>query len=117
MISYDGLVKVILNFQLEQHSHMIEPISQKFKEIDTNLDGIINRSQLKSLMLKFYILDDEVVDSITAELDPKAINFITYSQFLKFSFNSKIKINKFDSKGNRVKMSLVDISDMVTKIK
>ena len=114
-ITFESLVKVILNFQLEQHSKMIQPINKNFKEIDGNLDGVINRNQLVKLIEKFYIIDEDVVDYIISQLDPNCINYITYSQFLKFSFNVQIPVNRFDESGKQMHMSLVDITDMLSE--
>lgn len=114
-ITFEGLVKVILNFQLEQHTKMIDPITKNFRAVDSNLDGVIDQKQLVKLLEKFYVIDEDVVSGVIEELDPTSINYITYSQFLKFSFNSKIPINKTDSNGNRVELSLIDISDLINK--
>ena len=89
-ISYSAFVNVVLTFQLEQHSKMIETITKCFKQSDTNLDGSIDRIQLIMLVEKLQITDNDIIDSIVSELDPNELDFITYSQFLNFSFNSNI---------------------------
>lgn len=108
-ITYTNFVNVVLNFQLDQHSKMITTINKYFKEVDVSLDGSIDRSQLSILLSKLTITDESTISSITSDLDPNNLNYITYSQFLKYSFNCKIPIDQ-----SQDLVSLVDIAEYLT---
>lgn len=86
---------------------MIETINRYFKEVDTDMSGSINRDQLYSLLDKLDIEDVSTINCIVEELDPNNLDYITYSQFLKFSFDCRIPIDE-DSSNPRL-MSLVDM--------
>lgn len=106
-IAYEEFVKVVLFFQLDQHSKMIETINKYFKQVDTDMSGSINRDQLFSLLDKLEIDDENTINCIVEELDPHHLDYITYSQFLKFSFDCRIPIDEDSS--NPQLMSLVDM--------
>lgn len=88
---------------------MITTINKYFKEVDVSLDGSIDRSQLSILLSKLTITDESTISSITSDLDPNNLNYITYSQFLKYSFNCKIPIDQ-----SQDLVSLVDIAEYLT---
>lgn len=41
-IKYEDFVKIVLDFQLEQHNELIYPIVCAFKFYDSDSDGILN---------------------------------------------------------------------------
>jgi Ca2+-binding EF-hand superfamily protein len=89
---------------------MIETINQYFKQVDVNLDGSIDRMQLTQVLHKLKIDDLSIIKKVASELDPNHLNFITYNQFLNFSFNAKIPKLETDS-GKLIYVSLVDIAE------
>ena len=93
---------------------MIEKITKCFKQADSNLDGNIDRVQLTMLIEKLGIVDNDLIDDILNELDPNELNFITYSQFLNFSFNSNIPYDK-DNNEKQWYISLAEIAENLQK--
>lgn len=93
MIAYEDFVKCILDFQLETHQKFLSRFVAAFRQVDINLDGVINPEEFHDLFLdirfdgiKASLLSmeqrDEAEDifrTLLSIVDPQVHNRITFS--------------------------------------
>lgn len=84
-------LKVILDFQLQEHEKYLHEFTKLFKEIDTNNDGIVTEDQFRELIERMNVSDshnkEEDTDALLHIIDPHNNKTMTYSQVVRLLSN------------------------------
>jgi len=56
-------MKVILDFQLQEHEKFLSKFNDLFREVDSDKNGVINEEQFRSLMLSMNIVIHQDTES------------------------------------------------------
>ncbi|KAL0212051.1 hypothetical protein RCL1_005677 [Eukaryota sp. TZLM3-RCL] len=94
-ISFQKLIKVLLDFQLEGHVKFLSPFVKLFRKVDSDLDGALIESELAELM---KLLDEnrtqlEITSAIN-QIDPNGCGRLTFSQIVSFLSNDLLNMTR-----------------------
>lgn len=79
-ISYQGLVRLLLDFQLRGHDRFLMRFRSLFRACDTDSDGVLTDDQFRTLALKVSpSRDDSEVLALLETVDPANTKRVTFS--------------------------------------
>ena len=80
-------MKVILDFQLQEHEKFLSQFNNLFKEVDSDHNGVINEEQFRTLILGMDMVihsDNEAdIKKLLEIIDPHGNNHMTYSEVVQ----------------------------------
>lgn len=82
---YSDFVKVILDFQLQEHEKFLNSFTTLFKQIDTDNNGIISEDELKELLFRMQVVPnlEEQLETLFNIIDPHNNKQMTYSEVVQ----------------------------------
>lgn len=72
-----------LEFTLRKHCERTRNVTQLFKGVDSDEDGVITQEQLLEMLEKVEAKPDMEVDELMQIMDPFSTNSLTYSFFME----------------------------------
>ena len=89
-------IKVILDFQLEEHERFLQEFNLLFKEVDGDHNGIINEEEFKQLILAMNVVVQNVneanrdVETLLKVIDPHGNQQMTYTEVVSLLSNQMV---------------------------
>lgn len=83
-IKYVAFQKIILDFQLKSHENFLINFIEKFKQVDTDQNGIVDETEFRKL-IKTIDSQNEMgikIDILLDILDPFSNDIITFSSIV-----------------------------------
>lgn len=83
-IKYVAFQKIILDFQLKSHENFLINFIEKFKQVDSDQNGIVDESEFRRL-IKIIDSQNEMgikIDVLLDILDPFSNDIITFSSIV-----------------------------------
>lgn len=94
LIKFDEFVKCILDFQLKNHEKFLERFVSAFRQVDTNLDGILNPEEFHTVFLAIRF-EGSALNQIASEQLEEAeetfsalLNIVDPNSFNRISFSA-----------------------------
>ena len=87
-ISFDELVNIFHELEINKKENYLKPFVYAFKKIDEDSDGIINESQFINLVKDLNILEEKNFDNLLNEL----LNLIDPYGYKKFIFTDCVEV-------------------------
>lgn len=56
---YKDFEKIVLDFQLREHERFLHRFNQNYKRFDLNMDGVVNETEFRNMIISMGILKDE----------------------------------------------------------
>ena len=94
---YSDFVKVILDFQLQEHEKFLTSFTSLFKEIDLDNNGILNEEEFRELLTRMNMIStvnastaihqspeslNEQIETLLNLIDPHNNKQMTYSEIV-----------------------------------
>ena len=80
---YAEFLKIILDFQLQEHEKFLFPFIHLFKMVDIDNNGIVNEEEFRNLILGMNVLDyEEDVHALLQIIDPNNNKQMTFSEII-----------------------------------
>ena len=96
-ISFDELVNIFHELEINKKENYLKPFVYAFKKIDEDSDGIINESQFINLVKELNILEEKNFDNLLNEL----LNLIDPYGYKKFIFTDCVEVFSSYNIGNK----------------
>ena len=96
-ISFDELVNIFHELEINKKENYLRPFIYAFKKIDEDSDGIINESQFINLVKDLNILEEKNFDNLLNEL----LNLIDPYGYKKFIFTDCVEVFSSYNIGNK----------------
>lgn len=96
---YSEFLKIILDFQLQEHEKFLSKFTQMFKSVDTDNNGIIDENEFHNLIIKMGVVDtQEDIDSLLTIVDPHNNKQMTYSEIVQLLSSQMVPIDENSNK-------------------
>jgi len=80
---YAEFLKVVLDFQLQEHEKFLGKFTDIFKMVDTDNNGIIDEGQFRQLIGAMGVVEyQEDVEALLSAVDPFNNKQMTYSEIV-----------------------------------
>lgn len=80
-LKYKDFLKLILDFQLQEHERFLIKFTDLFKSVDNDQDGVISEVQFKDLLTMMNVMESEAdIEQLLAHVDPYNNKKMTYSE-------------------------------------
>jgi hypothetical protein len=91
---YCEFLKVVLDFQLQEHEKFLGKFTQIFKMVDHDSNGIIDENQFRDLIQNMGIIEfQEDVEALLTAVDPHNNKQMTYSEIVQLLSSVSILCN------------------------
>ena len=89
-------MKVILDFQLQEHEKFLSSFTSLFKEVDIDSNGIISEDEFKELIHRMNVVPDleDQIDLLLNTIDPHNNKQMTYSEVVQLLSTQMIPISE-----------------------
>lgn len=68
---YSEFLKIILDFQLQEHEKFLSPFTQVFKMTDQDSNGILDENEFRDLIIKMGVVNSmDEVEQLLHIIDP-----------------------------------------------
>mmetsp|Transcript_25802 Transcript_25802/g.39660 ORF Transcript_25802/g.39660 Transcript_25802/m.39660 type:complete len:118 (-) Transcript_25802:388-741(-) len=96
LLFQEEFMKVVLDFQLQEHEKFLSQFNRLFKQVDTDHNGVIDEEQFRTLILDMNIAIQHPSDTeadirkLLKIIDPNSNNHMTYSEVVQLLSNSLV---------------------------
>lgn len=96
-LMYSEFLKVILDFQLQEHEKFLFKFTEIFKMVDHDSNGILDENQFRELIRQMGILQfDEDIDALLSIVDPHNNKQMTYSEVVQLLSSQMVPMSEIN---------------------
>ena len=95
-------IKVILDFQLQEHERFLGEFNQLFKQVDQDHNGVINEGEFRELIVSMNVVvanptgTNGEIDTLLRVIDPFNNQQMTYSEVVQLLSNQLVPQQNFN---------------------